>query len=226
MATLSEALTKLNAQAHLDQLEGMAKFAIVGGNRLGLTVPEMRQIAKELKRDHTLALALWDTGIPDAMIVASMIADPKQVTQTQMDKWVADFMSWDVCDQVCGNLFDKSPLAWEKAVEWSAREEEFVKRGAFALIACLAWHDKSAGDEKFIALLPVIIRGATDERNFVKKAVSWALRNIGKRNRALNAAATQAARDIDQIGSKSARWIAADALRELTSEAVQRRLKN
>lgn len=224
MATLDEALAQLNAHAHPDQLEGMARFAIVGGNRLGLTVPEMRQIAKALKRDHALAGALWDTAIPDAMILASMIDDPRQVTESQMDEWVEDFMSWDVCDQVCGNLFDKSPLAWTKASEWSGREEEFVRRAAFALIACLAWHDKSAADEKFTRLLPVIVHGSTDERNFVKKAVSWAVRNIGKRNRRLNTAAIEAAREIAGIDSKSARWIASDALRELTSEAVQRRL--
>jgi 3-methyladenine DNA glycosylase AlkD len=226
MATLDEALARLHAHAHPDQLAGMAKFGIVGGKRLGLSVPEMRKIAKELKRDHALALALWETGIPDGMMVASMIDDPRQVSEAQMDDWVQDFMSWDVCDQVCGNLFDKTPLAWEKVGEWAEREEEFVKRAAFALIACLAWHDKVAADEKFIGLLPVIRRGSTDERNFVKKAVNWALRTIGKRNRILNVAAIEAAREIQQLDSKPARWVAADALRELTSEAVQKRLRD
>jgi len=191
---------------------------------LGLSVPEMRQIAKELKRDHGLALDLWRTSIPDAMMLASMIDDPRLVTETQMDEWVQDFMAWDVCDQVCGNLFDKSPLAWKKPGEWAAREEEFVRRAAFALIACLAWHDKGAADERFIALLPVIQQGSTDDRNFVKKAVSWALRNIGKRNAALNAAAIETAREIQILDSKPARWIAADTLKELTSDTIQARL--
>jgi 3-methyladenine DNA glycosylase AlkD len=203
----------------------MAKFGIVGDQRLGLSVPEMRQIARELKRDHPLALALWDTRVPEAMMVASMIADPQQLTEAQMDDWVGDFMSWDVCDQVCGNLFDKSPLAWKKVPEWAGRQEEFVKRAAFALIAYLAWHDKTSPDEKFIALLPLIQRAATDERNFVKKAVNWALRGVGKRNRALNAAAIGIAHQIARIDSKSARWIASDALRELRGEGVQKRMR-
>jgi 3-methyladenine DNA glycosylase AlkD len=142
-----------------------------------------------------------------------------------MEDWVKDFNSWDVCDQVCMNLFDKTPLAWEKVVDWSKREQEFVKRAAFALIACLAWHNKEASDEKFISLLPVIKEEATDERNFVKKAVNWALRNIGKRNPNLNQAAIEAAKEIKQIDSSSARWIATNAIRELESEAVQRRLR-
>jgi len=224
MATLEEALEKLHAHAHADQLAGMANLAIVGEKRLGVSVPEMRQIAKELKRDHVLALGLWQTGIPDAMIVASMIDDPQLLTEAQMDDWVRDFTSWDVCDQVCGNLFDKSPPAWKKAGEWAEGDPEFVKRAAFALIACLAWHDKVAGDDKFIALFPLVRRASMDERNFVKKAVSWALRNIGKRNRELNAAAVEAAQALRKLDSKSARWIAADALRELTGEAVQKRL--
>ena len=224
MATLEHALAKLHAHAHPDQLAGMAKFGIVGDERLGLSVPEMRKIAKELKRDHSLALALWDTGIPEAMMVASMIDDPKQLTEAQMDDWVEDFMSWDVCDQVCGNLFDKSPLAWKKVTEWSTREEEFVKRAAFALIAYLAWHNKTSPDEKFTALFPLIERAATDARNFVKKAVNWALRGVGKRNRALNAASIEMAGKLAQMDSKSARWIASDALRELTGDAVQKRL--
>jgi 3-methyladenine DNA glycosylase AlkD len=154
-----------------------------------------------------------------------MLAEPEQLTGVQMETWVIDFNSWDVCDQVCMNLFEKSQLAWEKIHAWSIREEQYVKRAAFALIACLAWHDKGAQDEDFIGLLPVIQRGADDERNYVKKAVNWALRNIGKRDLALNQAAIQAAQQIGHIDSKAARWIAADALRELQGEKVQRRLR-
>jgi 3-methyladenine DNA glycosylase AlkD len=142
-----------------------------------------------------------------------------------MEDWVKDFNSWDVCDQVCMNLFEKNQLAWKKIIDWSTRDEEFVKRTAFSLIACLAWHDKKASDEKFTELLPVIIRGATDERNFVKKAVNWALRNIGKRNLNLSKAAIGAAKEIQRLDSKAARWVASDTLRELESEAVQARLR-
>jgi len=217
MATLKEALDKLQAQARPDQLEGMARFGMATDKRLGLSVPTMRRIAKELGKDHKLALALWKTGIPEAQIVAALVDTPESLTEKQMDAWVKDLKSWDVCDQVCGNLFDKSPLAWKKAREWAGREEEFVRRAAFALMAYLAWHDQETGDEAFIQLLPVIQQAADDERNFVKKADNWALRGIGKRSARLKKAAIQAAREIQARDSKAARWIAADALRELTS---------
>ncbi|OGO42379.1 MAG: DNA alkylation repair protein [Chloroflexi bacterium RBG_16_57_9] len=226
MPSVEEVLKKLQAKARPDQLEGMARYGIVGERRLGLSVPDMRKIAKELGKDHALALELWQTGIPDARIVAGMIGEPAQLTEEQMEDWVKDINSWDVCDQVCMNLFEKTPLALKKIHDWSEREEEFVKRTAFALIACLAWHDKQANDDQFIHFLPVIKRGAMDERNFVKKAVNWALRNIGKRNPNLNQAAIQAAKEIQQMDSKAARWIAADAIRELESEAVQKRWRH
>ena len=224
MHSVDEAMTMIRAQARPEQVEAMAKFGIIGKGRLGLSVPAMRQIAKELGKDHRLALALWKTGSPDARIVASMIDEPEKMTEAQMERWVSAFDSWDVCDQVCGNLFEKSPLGWQKALEWSERDEEYVKRAAFALMAGLAWHDKGAEDERFVSFLPVIERGASDERNFVKKAVNWALRNIGKRNRKLNKAAVKTARAMQKLDSKAARWVAADAIRELTSEAVQGRL--
>jgi len=224
VTSVEDVLEKLRSKARPDQLAGMARYGMAVERRLGVSVPDMRAIAKETGRDHRLALELWDTGIDEARMVAAMIDDPGQLTAGQMEDWVKDFNSWDVCDQVCMNLFDKSPLAWEKVVEWSEREEEYVKRAAFALIACLAWHDKKAADAQFIRLLPVIKRGATDERNFVKKAVNWALRHVGKRNPDLNRAAIEAAKEIQRIDSKAARWIAADAIRELESEAVQARL--
>jgi 3-methyladenine DNA glycosylase AlkD len=203
----------------------MARFGIVGSGRLGVSVPDLRKIAKNIGKDHQLALELWETGIPDAMILAGMIAEPDKLTEAQMEDWVVDINSWDVCDQVCMNLFEKTPLAEKKIYEWSLRKEEFVRRTAYALIACLAWHDKAAIDEKFIQYFPVIIEGATDERNYVKKAVNWALRNIGKRNLTLNQAAIEVAREIRGIDSKSAHWIASDAIRELESEKVQVRLR-
>jgi len=156
--------------------------------------------------------------------VAAMVDEPSKLTASQMEDWVKDFDSWDVCDQVCMNLFDKSPLAWQKVFDWAEREEEFIKRTAFSLIACLAVHDKKSADERFIEFLPVIVRGATDERNFVKKAVNWALRQVGKKNAGLNAAALETAREAQKLNSKAARWIAADAIRELESEPVKRKL--
>ena len=193
----------------------MARFGIVGKNRLGLSVPAMRAIARTLGRDHTLALALWETGIPDARIVASMVADPKLLTSRQMDSWVKGFASWDVCDQTCLNAFSKSPLAWRKVAVWARRKDEFVRRAAFALLATLAVHDKQASDQDFITALALVEDSSGDDRNFVKKAVNWALRNIGKRNTALRSAAIESALRIQQQGGRSARWIAADALREL-----------
>ena len=225
MASVGEVLERLKSMARPDQLEGMAKYGMVVERRLGVSVPSLRRMAKELGQNHKLALELWKTGIVEARLVAAMTDDPEKLTEGQMEDWVKDINSWDVCDQVCMNLFEKVPLAWKKIIDWSEREEEFVKRAAFALIACLAWHDKKVTDEKFIELFPVIIRGATDERNFVRKAVNWALRNIGKRSLNLNKAAINTAREIQQIDSKAARWIASDTIRELESEAVRKRLK-
>jgi len=224
MATVANVLSKLEAKAKPKNVEGMAKFGMSVKSRLGVSVPEMRKIAKEVGHNHPLALALWKTGIAEAQIVAALIDDPAEVSSAQMDRWVKDFDSWDVCDQACLSLFDKSPLAWQKIPEWAEREEEFVKRAAFALIAGLAWHDKQAVDQSFVDLFPILMKGADDDRNFVKKAVSWAIRNIGKRNPKLNRAAVKLAKDIQRMDSKAARWVAADAIRELQSEAVQRRL--
>jgi len=225
MASVKDVLDKLQSKAQPEQLKGMAKYGMTVEQRLGVSVPDMRKLAKEIGRDHKLALDLWRTGIAEARIVAAMVGDPAKLTEEQMEDWVKGINSWDVCDQVCMNLFEKNQLAWKKIADWSEREEEFVKRTAFSLIACLAWHDKKASDEKFIELLPVIIRGATDERNFVKKAVNWALRNIGKRNLNLNRAAVNAAKEIQRLDSKAARWVASDAIRELESDAIQSRLR-
>jgi len=220
-----DVLNRLWDNARPDNLEGMKRYGMAIEKRLGVSVPILRKLAKEVGKDHRLALELWDSRIAEARIVAAMIADPGEVTEQQMERWVKDIDSWDVCDQVCMNLFEKTTLAWKKITDWSKRDEEFVKRTAFSLLACIAWHDKKLGDDKLIESLPLIVQGATDERNFVKKAVNWALRNIGKRNHNLNSAALQTAREIQKLDSKAARWIAADAIRELESEAVQKRLK-
>jgi len=222
--SLEQAMEQLKTRARPDQLAAMARYALRGENRLGVPVPELRGLAKRIGKDHALALELWATGVPDAMILAAMVDEPVRVTEQQMEDWVKDIESWDVCDQLCMDLFDRVPFALKKIEEWSVREEEFVRRAAFSLIACLAWHNKGAPDEMFTALLPTIKRGATDQRNFVKKAVNWALRTIGKRNISLNEIAISAAKEIQQIDSAAARWIAADAIRELRSESVQKRL--
>jgi 3-methyladenine DNA glycosylase AlkD len=223
MTSVEEILTHLNSLANPDNVAGMGRYGINTHNTLGISIYTLRPIAKEIGRDHALALALWDSGIHEARILASYIDDPAKVTEAQLERWVLDFDSWDVCDQVC-DLFGKTPLAYQKAFEWSKRQEEFVKRAGFVLMAELAAHDKKAPDEKLAQFLPVIARESTDERNFVKKAVNWALRNIGKRDRYLNGLAIETAGQIRQVPSKSARWIAADALRELTGEKVQARL--
>ncbi len=206
-------------------IDGMARFGITPEKNLGVSVTEIRKFARQIGKDHELALELWQTGIRDARMVAACIEDPGQVTEQQMESWVKDFNSWDLCDHTTGTLFDKTRYAYKKIEEWSQRDEEFVKRAAFALIAWLAVHDKKAADDTFIELLPLIEKGALDERNYVKKAVSWALRSIGKRNIALNKAALKTARRLKKLDSKPARWIASDAIRELTGDKVQERLR-
>ncbi|MGB9623047.1 MAG: DNA alkylation repair protein [Candidatus Bathyarchaeia archaeon] len=188
-------------------------------------MPNLRRMAKEIGKDHSLAQQLWFSGIHEARILTSMIDDPNQVTGKQMDSWIEDFDSWDVCAQCCMNLFSKMSMAREKAIEWTKREKEFERRAGFVLMACLAWYDKESQDENFLVFLPVIKQGANDNRNYVKKAVDWALRNIGKRNHVLNKKAIETARKIQKIDSRSARWIAYDVIRELTSEALQKRLQ-
>lgn len=219
-----EILDHLRALANPASVAGMARYGINPHNTLGASIPALRKLAREAGCDHALAEALWASGIHEARILAALVDRPQEVTAEQMERWVRDFDSWDVCDQVCSNLFDKTPWAYEKAVEWSGREEEFVKRAGFALMAALAWHDKKAPDSAFAVFLPLIAREAGDGRNYVKKAVNWALRQIGKRSRRLNALAIQTAEEIRQQDARAARWIAADALRELQSASVQERL--
>ncbi len=219
-------LKRLRSLADPANVEGMARFGISRKNTLGVSMPQLRSMAKKLGKDHRLALRLWDSGIHEARILASIVDDPSQVTEKQMERWVRAFDSWDVCDQACMNLLDKTPDAHKKAVEWSRRKEEFVKRAGFALMAALAVHDKKACDRDFTRFLPLIKRGSTDDRNFVRKAVNWALRQIGKRNLHLNAEAIKTAKTVYALDSASARWIASDAIRELSSPAVQKRLRS
>lgn len=222
----NQILEKLKSYANKKNITGMARFGINPKNTFGVKIPVLRKMAKEIGKNHSLALKFWDSKIHEARILASMIDDPKLVSEKQAKKWVKDFDSWDVCDQVCMNLFDKTEFAYKKAGEWSNQDEEFVKRAGFVLMACLSVHDKTAKDEKFIQFFKNIKKESTDERNFVKKAVNWALRQIGKRNLVLNKQAIKLAEEILKIDSKSAKWIASDALRELKSEAVQAKLKS
>ena len=221
----SELLAHLEKKGSEKNREGMARFGINVERAHGVPVPELRRIARNIGPHHELAGELWRSGVHEARILAAFIDDYKLVTERQMEDWVKGFDSWDVCDQVCGNLFDKTDFAHRKAIEWSFRKEEYVKRAGYVLMACLAVHDKRAGKAAFEKFFPHIVRGATDERNFVKKAVNWALRQIGKRSMALNREAIEVARAIAQIDSHAAKWVASNALRELEGGAVQKRLR-
>jgi 3-methyladenine DNA glycosylase AlkD len=223
---LETIMDELRSRADPASLAGMARYGIATDKALGgSSLPVLRATAKREGRDHELAAALWATGVHEARILATMIDDPAAVTEAQMDAWALDFASWDLCDQCCSNLFSYASPAWKKTREWAGREETYVKRAAFALMAALTVHDKKAPDERFIELLPLIEQASSDDRNYVRKAVNWALRQIGKRNLALNQEAIDRSLRIQATGTKAGRWIAADALRELRSEAVQQRLR-
>lgn len=213
-------LKELKSHSNPKNVEGMARFGINPKDTLGVSIPIIRKMGKEIGKNHELAQQLWKSGIHEARILAGLVDDYKLVDEEQMEKWVKDFDSWDVCDQVCMNLFDKTKYAYKKAMEWSSRKEEFVKRAAFALMASLSVHDKKAKDEDFLKFLPIIKRESTDERNFVRKAVNWALRQIGKRNKRLQKEAIRIAKEILKIDSKSARWIASDAIKELENRKI------
>lgn len=217
-------LKKLKSMSNPKSKEGMAQFGINTEKAFGISVADLRKLAKQIGKNHKLALELWNSGYHEARILASMIDEAGIISEKQMDAWAKDFNSWDLCDQCCLNLFNQSKFAYKKAIEWSSKNEEFVKRAGFSLMASLAFKSKKAGDFAFIRLLPIIKRESTDERNFVKKAVNWALRQIGKRNPNLNRKALKTAEEILKLDSKSAKWIATDAIRELESEAVLNRL--
>lgn len=200
------------------------RFGINIDNALFIQMPVLRDIAKSIGKNHKLAGDLWNTGLHEARIIACLIDDPDKVTEKQMEKWVKDFNSWDLCDQCCNNLFRKTRFAHQKAVEWSSREEEFVKRAGFVMIAVLAVHDKKSEDNVFLKFLEIAKKQSTDERNFVKKAINWAIRQIGKRNECLNQKAIAICHQIEKKDSKSSRWVAKDAFRELNSEGIKKRL--
>ncbi|MBM3257840.1 MAG: DNA alkylation repair protein [Candidatus Nealsonbacteria bacterium] len=213
-----EIIKKLKSLSSKKNVAGMARFGINPKYALGVNVPVLRELAKKTGKDHKLALSLWKSRIHEIRILASMVDEADKVTEKQMESWVKEFNSWDLCDQCCMNLFDKTPFAWKKATDWTKRKEEFVRRAGFALMACLAWHDKKAKDKDFIKFFPFIKKYSTDERNFVKKAVNWALRQIGKRNAVLREKCIKIAREMQKTDSKTAQWIAKDAVRELVSK--------
>ncbi len=221
----SDIITLLEFLGNSEVAHDMARFAITGQKVYGVSIPDLRMLVQEIGRGrHDFARELWEHDSRETRILAAMVDDPQKVTPEQMERWAADFDSWEVCDQCIMNLFEKTPFAWDKAVEWSRREEEFVKRAGFVLMARLAVSDKKAGDERFEPFFPLMLREAGDNRNFVRKAVSWALRQIGKRNFALHESALAAAREMSTMDVKSARWIAADVLRELESDTIKQRL--
>jgi 3-methyladenine DNA glycosylase AlkD len=232
MLTVAEIMAELEARRDDQALAGMARYGIRVDHAYGVSLPELRALGKRIVRElgrrdparHRFALDLWKTGIHEGRLLAGLVDLPDMVTERQTEAWVLDLDSWDVCDQLCNNLFVYTSWAWPKAVEWSERQEEFVKRAGFVLMASLAVHDKAAPDERFLPLLAAIERQGGDERNFVKKAVNWALRSIGKRNPALHARAVETAGRLAATDDRAARWVAAGALRELEGEAVRRRL--
>ncbi|HUI23534.1 MAG TPA: DNA alkylation repair protein [Nitrososphaerales archaeon] len=224
--SVESVLAEMRARSDPEAVEGMARFGISSEGTLGLSMPFLRSLAKRIGRDHRLAEGLWESEIHEARILATLVDEPKEVTAAQMERWVDDFDSWDVCDGCCGNLFDRTPYAHAKALEWAERDKEFVKRAGYVLMAELAVHDKATPDEEFVKFFGAIERGSTDSRNFVKKAVNWALRQIGKRNQRLNRAALELAEKISKKDSPSAKWVASDAIRELSSDAVQTRLRH
>jgi len=213
-----EVMRKLKALGSAENVAGMARYGIQPKNAYGVSAPAIRRLAKAIGTNHRLAQQLWRSGNHDARGLAALIDDPAAVDAQQMETWARDFDSWAVVDGCCNNLFRKTAYAHRKAIEWAKREEEFVKRAGFTMMACLAVHDKQAPDARFRRFLAIVKRQSTDERNFVKKAVNWALRQIGKRNLRLREAAISTAKQIQRLDSKAARWIAADALRELTSK--------
>lgn len=227
--TADEIIKKLESLENPANVAGMKRFGIVTKKAFGISAPVLKSLAKDIKKQtndrHKLALELWKSGIHEARIIAYLIDDPKQVSPEQMDNWAKDFDNWAICDGTCGHLFCRTEFAYRKAFEWSECEAEFIKRAGLVLPAWLAVHDKKASDEKIAEFLPLLEKYADDERNFIKKAVNWSLRQIGKRSVNLNKLAVETATRIKAQDTKSARWIALDALRELKNEKILERLK-
>ncbi|MEI6122813.1 MAG: DNA alkylation repair protein [Bacteroidota bacterium] len=224
MKEFTEIIEALKSKQNPDNLAGMARYGIKTDKAFGVSLPLIRDLAKRYKNNHPLALQLWQSGYHEARIFATLADNVQLVTEQQMEDWVLDFDSWDVCDQCCNNLFKKTPYAVKKALEWSGRPEEFVKRAGFVMMACLAVHSRSMPDEEFESFLAIIVREATDERNYVRKAVNWALREIGKRDMKLYAKALGLSRTLAERSDKTAHWIGRDAVSDLESGTAIRRM--
>ena len=222
---VNEIIKELKKHSNPKDREGMARFGINPDKALGVRIPVLRKLAKKLGKNHELAQQLWDTEIHEARILATMIDDSKLVTEKQMNSWVKDFNSWDLCDQCCSNLFDRTPYVHKKILQWTKDERDFVRRAGFVLIATASVHRKDWEDKDFERYFPLIEKYSDDNRNFVKKAVNWALRQMGKRNKSLNKKCITFAKKIQKKDSKSAKWIANDAIRELEDPKIQERLK-
>jgi 3-methyladenine DNA glycosylase AlkD len=224
LQTAEEIILLLKENGNPKNVEGMARFGINPETALGITIAFQRNLAKQISKDHKLAQELWKSGIHEARILSTIIDEPDKVTKSQMDKYVNDFNSWDLCDQCCNNLFWKTDFAIEKSFEWIENEKEFIRRAGFVIIAVLSVHNKQMTNKDFLKYFPLIEKYSVDERNFVKKAINWALRQIGKRNLELNKEAIKLCEKLISLESKSAKWIAKDALRELTSEKTLSRI--
>ena len=220
----NEVVAALKRLATKKTREGMTRYAIPNDKAFGVLMGDLQKLAKRVGRNHDLALALWETGWYEARMITAFIDEPDRVTKAQMDRWCREFDNWAICDTLCFKLFDRTPYAWSKVVEWSNKKDEYVKRASFALLASLSGHDKSATDEQFLECLPLIERAASDGRNFVKKGVSWALRGLGRRNITLNKAAVELAERLANSSEASARWIGRDALRDLNGRVAQKQL--
>lgn len=217
-------LQELERRGSKRNRDGMARYGIVAKKVFGVSVSDLQKLGKRVGRDHALAEALWQTGWYEARMLCAFIDEPSRVTAAQMDRWARDFDNWAICDTVCLHLFDRTPHAWRKVEQWSRRRDEFVRRAAFALLAGLSLHDRSSGDAPFLAALPLIEDAATDDRNFVKKGVNWALRAVGSRSQALNAAASSVARRLAESTEAAPRWIGRDALRQLSGVTTKKRI--
>ncbi len=212
---VQEALESLEQMSTKHDYDNMARFGITANKAFGVSVGNIRKLAKELGRSHELAAELWETGWYEARMLSAFVDEPARVTPSQMDRWCRDFDNWGICDTLCFHLFDRTPHAWKKIEQWSDKRAEFVKRASFALLSSVALHDKKTGDEPFLESLPLIERAASDERNFVKKGVSWALRSVGRRNAALRKASIALSRRLVDSPDAAARWIGRDALKDL-----------
>jgi 3-methyladenine DNA glycosylase AlkD len=222
--TTKEVLSWLEKKGTRKTVAGMARYGIEAKRAFGVPMGTLISLGRKLGTNHQMAEELWESGWYEARLLAAIVGDPERVTKRQMNAWAASFENWADCDTVCFKLWDRSPYAWEKARQWAVSPREFVKRGGFVLMACLAGHDKTAADARFLAFLPLIEKGATDERNFVMKGVSWALRGIGRRNLVLNAAAVKLAKRLVTSRNTSAQWVGRGALKELTNPKIRAQL--